>query len=107
MLHPQSPSPRDQPSARIVEPNCALIPAGDFLMGCEQFRDDERPVHRVWVDAFEMGIFQVRNQDFAVFMEATGHPPPPNWNQPGFDDPDQPVVAVSWVEAQKYSQWLA
>ena len=83
------------------------IPAGDFMMGCEQGRDDERSVHCVWVDAFEMAIYQVRNRDFAVFMRAMGHPPPPNWNQPGFDDPDHPVVAVSWVEAQKYCQWLA
>ena len=60
-----------------------VIPAGDFLMGCEQGRDEERPVHRVWVDAFEMAIYQVRNRDFAVFMQATGHPAPPNWGQAG------------------------
>jgi formylglycine-generating enzyme required for sulfatase activity len=40
-------------------------------------------------------------------MQATGHPAPPHWNQPGFNDPDHPVVAVSWVEAQKYCQWLS
>jgi formylglycine-generating enzyme required for sulfatase activity len=107
LLNPQTSSSRNVPSETIIEPICALIPAGDFLMGCDQFRDDERPVHRVWVDAFEMAIFQVRNRDFAVFLQATGHPAPPNWNQPGFDDPDHPVVAVSWVEAEKYCQWLA
>jgi len=82
------------------------VPAGDFLMGCEQGRDEERPVHRVWVDAFEMAIYQVRNRDFAAFMPATGHPAPPNWGQEGFNDPDHPVVSVSWVEAQKYCRWL-
>jgi formylglycine-generating enzyme required for sulfatase activity len=39
-------------------------------------------------------------------MQATGHPAPPNWGQVGFDDPDHPVVSVSWVEAQKFCQWL-
>jgi len=91
----------------FAEPACVLISAGDFLMGCEQGRDEERPTHRVWVDAFEMAICQVRNRDFAAFLEATGHPAPPHWGQPGFDDPDFPVVSVNWFEAQKYCQWLA
>jgi formylglycine-generating enzyme required for sulfatase activity len=102
----QSDSRPDRVSDRIIEPACVVVPAGDFQMGCEEGRDDERPVHRVAVDAFEMAIYQVRNRDFAVFMKATGHPAPPSWEQPGFDDPDQPVVSVSWFEAQKYCQWL-
>src|SRR5580704_6140686 len=106
LLDPQTGSAHNLPSVSTIEPICVPIPAGDFLMGCDQIRDDERPAHRVWVDAFEMAIFQVRNRDFAVFIQATGHPAPPNWNQPGFDDPDHPVVAVSWVEALKYCQWL-
>ncbi len=102
----QSALRRNQAPEMTIEPACAVIPAGDFLMGCEQGRDEERPAHRVWVDDFEMAIHQVRNRDFAVFMQATGHPAPPNWGQAGFDDPDHPVVSVSWVEAQKYCQWL-
>ncbi len=86
---------------------CVLIPAGEFLMGSEQGQDDERPVHRVWVDAFEMALFQVRNRDFQLFLDATGHPPPPNWDNPDFRDPKQPVVAVSWFEATSYCQWLS
>lgn len=35
------------------------IPAGWFLMGDERGQDDERPVHRVWVDRFEMAAFPV------------------------------------------------
>lgn len=90
----------------VVEPACVVVPAGEFLMGCEQGRDEERPAHRVWVEAFEMAIYQVRNRDFAVFMQASGHPAPPNWQQAGFEDPDDPVVSVSWFEAQKYCRWL-
>ncbi|MDR3677423.1 MAG: SUMF1/EgtB/PvdO family nonheme iron enzyme [Acidobacteriota bacterium] len=104
---PQSSAHRQQLSARIIEPACVVVPAGDFLMGCDQGRDEERPVHQVWVDSFAMAIHQVRNRDFAVFMEATGHPAPPNWEQANFNDPDNPVVSVNWFEAQKYCQWLA
>lgn len=76
-------------------------------MGCDEGRDEERPAHRVWVDAFEMAVFQVRNCDFAVFMQATGHSPPPHWNDADFNHPLQPVVAVNWIEAVKYCEWLS
>jgi formylglycine-generating enzyme required for sulfatase activity len=102
----QSAAGGHQASEKFNEPACVVVPAGDFLMGCEQGRDEERPAHRVWVDAFEMAIYQVRNRDFAVFRQATGHPAPPNWGQAGFDDPEHPVASVSWFEAQKYCQWL-
>jgi len=104
---PQTVASHSQASQKVAEPLCVVVPAGDFLMGCERGRDEERPVHRVWVDAFEMATFQVRNRDFAVFMEATGHPRPPNWGMSDFDHPDQPIVSVSWVEAAKYCQWLS
>jgi len=97
---------RNQDLERVVEPAVVVVPAGDFLMGCEQGRDEERPVHRVWLGAFSMAIYQVRNRDFALFLEATGHAAPPNWREAAFDDPDQPVVSVSWFEAEKYCQWL-
>ena len=76
-------------------------------MGSEEGQDEERPVHRVYVDAFEMGVFQVRNCDFAAFLDATGHPAPPHWNEPEFNHPNQPVVAVSWFEASDYCKWLS
>jgi formylglycine-generating enzyme required for sulfatase activity len=89
------------------EPRCALIPGGDFMMGCDTGRDEEKPVHRVWVDAFEMAVVQVRNRDWAAFMAATGHPPPKHWSDAEFSRPDQPVVAVNWFEAVKYGEWLS
>ncbi len=93
--------------SQTAEPACVLIPAGEFLMGCAAGRDDEQPVHRVWVDAFEMAVLQVRNQDWAKFMEATGHPAPSQWNAAGFNDPRQPVVAVNWPAAEAYCRWLS
>lgn len=91
----------------IPDLECVPIPEGEFWMGCEQGQDDELPVHRVSVDAFEMAIFQVRRRDFRLFLEATGHPLPAHWNDPDFHHPDQPVVAVSWFEATQYCSWLS
>lgn len=93
--------------SEIAEPCCVLIPAGDFQMGCATGRDDEQPVHRAWTGAFEMAAFQVRNRDWAVLMEATGHGAPPEWNNPDLSHPDQPVVAVTWFEADEYCRWLS
>ena len=76
-------------------------------MGCDQGRDEERPVHRVWVDDFLLGVYPVRNRDYQTFLEATRHAPPPVWNQPEFRHPDQPVAAVSWFEAVNYCEWLS
>ena len=101
---------------QIPAPRCVLIPCGEFWMGSEEGkntgegsagRDEEHPLHRVWVDTFEMAVFQVRNRDFALFLDATGHPAPPYWDNPAFNDPEQPVVAVSWFEAAQYCEWLS
>jgi iron(II)-dependent oxidoreductase len=75
-------------------------------MGCDEGRDEEQPVHRVRIDAFEMAVFQVRNCDFALFLQATGHSAPPQWNDPDFNHPLQPAVSVNWIEAVKYCDWL-
>ena len=88
-------------------PDCRLIPAGEFLMGSEVGQEGERPTHRVWIDAFEMAICQVRNRDYALFLEATGHTTPRHWSDPDLNQPDQPVVAVTWFEATEYCRWLS
>ncbi len=77
------------------------------MMGCERGRDEERPVHRVWVDDFRLAIFPLRNRDYRAFLESTGHPAPPFWDHPDFNHPDQPVAAVSWLEAVEYCDWLS
>ena len=92
---------------RIEAPHCVPIPAGSFLMGSETGRDEERPVHRVWVDAFEMAVLQVRNRDYAVFLDATGHSPPKHWRDSDLNHPEQPVVAVRWTDAVRYCEWLS
>ncbi|MGH9720830.1 MAG: formylglycine-generating enzyme family protein [Bryobacteraceae bacterium] len=90
-----------------LEPQCVAIPEGWYLMGCERGRDEEKPVHSVWVDAFDLATIQVRNKDYAEFLAATQRPVPPDWNDPHLSDPDQPVVSVSWFDAAAYCEWLS
>jgi len=90
-----------------IEPALVRIPAGWFLMGSDSGQDNERPVHRVWVDGFELAACQVTNAEYACYRSATGAPAPPQWNDANFKHPQQPVVAVSWFEAVAYCEWLS
>jgi formylglycine-generating enzyme required for sulfatase activity len=83
------------------------IPAGEFDMGSNDGSSDERPVHRVRISRpFLLGKYPVTNQEYQRFLEA--HPktkPPEYWSTSQFNDPQQPVVGVSWEDAQVFCQW--
>src|SRR5918993_993922 len=81
------------------------VPAGSFLMGSEAGQDDERPVHRVAVDAFEMAVYPVTRAEYGAFLAATGHEAPRDWQDPAFAGDDRPVVGVSWHDASAYCAW--
>jgi sulfatase modifying factor 1 len=90
------------------------IPEGWFLMGSDAdhpAQENERPAHRVWIDAFELAAHQVTNADYAKFLAATGHRQgnrkPLHWDDPNFSHPEQPVVAPSWFDAVAYCEWLS
>src|SRR5260370_14803910 len=85
-----------------IEPVMVRIPEGWFGMGCETGRDDEKPVHRVWVDGFEFAAYQVTNAEYGCFLAATGGASPPFWSDPNFHHPKMPVVAVSSHQAASY-----
>jgi formylglycine-generating enzyme required for sulfatase activity len=89
-----------------IEPVLVSIPEGWFTMGSETGQDNERPVHRVWVDEFLLAACQVTNANYARFLAATGTPPPPSWEESSFNQPQQPVVGASWFEATHYCEWL-
>jgi len=51
----------------------ALVPAGEFLMGAEDFYPEERPVHRVAIDPFRIDTAPVTVAEFRRFVKATGY----------------------------------
>jgi formylglycine-generating enzyme required for sulfatase activity len=88
------------------EPRMVRIPEGWFLMGSDSGQDNERPLHRVWVDAFEFAACQVTNAEYVHFLAATRHRKPLHWDDPVFSRRGQPVVAPSWFDAVAYCEWI-
>ena len=75
-------------------------------MGSDTGQDNEKPIHRVWLDAFWLAKFPVTNADYRRFIESTGAATPPFWHEPAFRHPQKPVVGINWFEAQAYCEWL-
>jgi formylglycine-generating enzyme required for sulfatase activity len=82
------------------------IPGGSFRMGSAQGRPDERPVHLVCVGAFHLARTAVTRAQYEPFLRAGRASAPPWWSDPGFGDPAQPVVGVTWFDACAYAEWL-
>jgi formylglycine-generating enzyme required for sulfatase activity len=85
----------------------AVIPEGWFAMGCEDGRDDEKPVHRVWIDRFELCAYQVTRAEYAHFLRGSRRAAPPFWDDPNFQESRQPVVGPSWFDAVAFCEWLS
>jgi sulfatase modifying factor 1 len=95
----------DRPA--LFEPELIAVREGWFLMGSDSGQDCERPVHRVWIDAFNLAATQVTNAEYERFVSATGYASPPFWHDQNFNHPEQPVTGVSWFDADRYCQWIA
>ncbi len=86
-----------------------LVKAGPFIMGDDNGQDNEKPAHKVDVPYdYYIDKFEVTNQQFETFCKATNRQMPANpfWDKTYAEkNPNQPVVGVSWEEAQAYAQW--
>jgi len=80
-----------------------LIPQGEFTMGSTG-HSDEAP-HQVVLDAYYIDKYEVSNGKYRAFMKATQHPAPAYWDEPRLNGPEQPVVGVSWYDANAYCEW--
>src|SRR5262249_51831075 len=67
-------SDQRQPAGRRrVAPDMTWIAGGTFQMGSAAFYPEERPVHAVTVGGFWIDQCAVTNEEFARFVEDTGH----------------------------------
>ncbi len=108
-----------------VLPEMLHIPAGSFVMGCDNMPNPRSPEydpdsiisyteHPVYLDSFYMSKYPITVQQYLTFIEATGYetfasqrsPVEDFWAQ--FDDVlDHPVITVSRREALAYCRWLS
>ena len=105
------------------------VPAGKFWMGSDppEGGDNEHPRRLVETKAYEIGETPVTNAEFAAFVGRYGErsfwsadgwawreqhriEKPRFWDDPdwrAYQEPEQPVVGVSWHEAEAFARFCA
>lgn len=98
-----------------------IIPAGEFLMGTDDAREDAFPEHKVFLDAYEIDCYEVTNAQYWEFLdyikktddhskcykgEPSGKDHTPRfWENEYYNVPDYPVARVDWYDAYAYAAW--
>ena len=88
-----------------VPDGMVLIPAGEFEMGGDSNRQDAKPIHTVYVDAFYMDTHEVTLGEYKRFQQETGHRALPTWVARFCPTDAYPIVGVSWHDAMAYAKW--
>ena len=99
------------------------IPAGEFTMGSASGKDDERPPHKVRVDAFWMQAHEVTWDEYRLFMfanetgkvatrdsvvDAVAGPTRPYVEMSfGMGINGFPAISMTQHAANKYAEWLS
>ena len=91
----------------IINPTFDLVKVegGWFLMGSNEYFEDEQPVHMVYVSAFYVTKTEITNKDYLKYAQETGYPLPPYVpNIPEYfsNYPNYPVVNVNWYDAYNF-----
>jgi formylglycine-generating enzyme required for sulfatase activity len=86
------------------------IPAGPFVRGTMSGGFDEQPQRTIYLETFSIDRHEVTNHQYQQFVAATGHrkagPPSRYAKSIGkMRGPNQPVVYVSWADADAYCRW--
>ncbi len=111
-----------------------LISDGLFGMGnsSKSASSDQIPAHQVFLDSYYIDKHEVTFQEYEKFIQAGGYQKREFWTEDGwkfirqnqiagylvmgqkgaemlvqklYNAPDQPVIGVSWYEADAYSRW--
>jgi formylglycine-generating enzyme required for sulfatase activity len=105
------------------------VPSGEYILSSDD--DDlksesaKKNLHTMMLSAFSISRYPVTNAQWSLFLEADGYAnkqwwysgwdlkeqlkwtQPYCWKDACFNAPNQPVVGVSWYEAQAFCAWLS
>jgi len=88
-------------------PGMVYVEEGEFIAGSSTAFDYESPQHIVSLKGFYIDKYEVTNQQYKKFIDATGYPAPIDWRnntfRPGEDS--LPVVNISYYNALAYAKW--
>lgn len=141
-----TPTPTPVNRTSVVPGEMIYIPAGEFIMGTsrEQLHDQwnlgaenaqyELPQHKVYLDAYYIGKYEVTRGEFKQFDADHAYDKPGLWSEDGWQarvdlcwtgimfpdgnmpedwvgpwppEDDHPITGVSWYEAEAYCNWLS
>jgi len=93
-----------------VEETMVPIPAGPFMRGTLAGGFDEQPIKTIHLEPYTIDKYEVTNRQYEMFVAATGHRkagPPSRYakNMARMRGVNQPVVYVSWDDAEAYCKW--
>ena len=96
-----------------------LISAGTFTMGSDSRAADEKPMHKVYLEAYYIGKYEVTNAEYYEFWKLQPDSPQKtpqhtpenfthlphigNWPARAKQFPSHPVVGISWHDAKAYA----
>lgn len=103
-------------------PGMILITESEFVMGIsdeqidklakkyhckKEWFADERPPHKVYLDAYYIDKYPITNQQYKEFIDATAYEAPKHWEDGKYPENtgDHPVVNASWIDADTYAKW--
>ncbi|CAG1065382.1 gamma-glutamyl hercynylcysteine S-oxide synthase [uncultured bacterium] len=99
----KSSSKKAQPAPKGM----VLIPAGEFIMGADDWWPKSQPRHTERLEDFFLDKYEVTNTRYKSFVDATGRPAPTHWA--GGKIPqgkeNHPVVYVTWQDADAFCKW--
>lgn len=80
---------------------------GTILAQSRYAKLDEAPMHVRFLASYRIARYPVTNAEYEVFVNATGHPPPPHWlgGKVSGEEAALPVVQISWEDANAYAHW--
>ncbi len=78
---------------------------GDLFSTDRHALGPENPAHNVEIDSFYIDTHEVSHGNYMEFVKTNKVKKPLFWNNPNFNNEKQPVVGISWKEAQSYCTW--